>query len=186
MTAKTNDGAIKEWGSRQVSDKSFQWTYTLDQQPVGLEGYNDYYGITSIGLIYYNTTCAESILGIKIVPLGQDYNDDLKNLRGYVAPVAEDSSWWDDFQEHEYFEVFKWIFILLLICSLTFLLVCICRCFCLKKVRIDPRGLSAREMKNPEGSIRLTLELQQKMDERAKERANANREKLNHTRSGYI
>ena len=163
FTVKIQEGKIKEWGSRQVLDKSYRWDYTREQQPVGFEGYNDYYGITSLGVIYYNVTCAEQILGYSIVPLGQDYNDDLQNSRGYVAPEEIQLTWWEKFQQHEYFEVFKWIAIALIICLLMFLIVCICRCFCLKKVRVDPRGLSQQDLKNPEGSIKLTVELQKKM-----------------------
>ena len=125
---------------------------------MGVEGFNDYYGITSIGMIYFNITCAEQILGIRIVPLGQEYNDDLKNSKGYT-PVPENLTWWEKFQRHKYFEVFKWISIVIMICLLALFIVCICRCFCLKKVRVDPRGLSAQDLKNPEGSIKLTLEL---------------------------
>lgn len=141
-TIKTFDGKIKEWGQRQIFDKSFRWSYTREEQPVGFEGYEEFYGITSMGIIYYNLPCAEEILGYSIVPLGQDYNDDLSNSRGYVPPVAEVLTWWERFQRHEYFEVFKWIAITLAIFLMTLFIVCICRCFCLRRVKVDPRGLS--------------------------------------------
>ena len=82
--------------------------------------------------------------------------------------------------------MFKWIFIVVLTCALFTFAICICRCFCLKKVKVDPRGLSVEDLKNPAGSIKLTLELQKKMKERALQRVRSKKEAANLTRSGHL
>lgn len=67
---------------------------------------------------------------------------------------------------HKYFEVFKWLAIVLAMVIFTTLFLVFCRMCCLRKVKVDPMGMSLKDLTHPSGSIVLTKELQDKIEER--------------------
>ena len=145
----------------------------------------DQYGISSLGIIYYSSKCAEQLYGITIEPLGQDYNDDLENQRGYLAPVEEELTWWERFQQDEYYELYKWTAIITVVALMSVAICVICRIFCLRRVKVDPRGLSDYDLKNPAGSIIITKELEEKIKERKERKESEKKEKSLSERAGH-
>ena len=98
ILVRTSDDEFQSWGKRRVTDDTYRFEFTSDRQPVGLEGYYDFFGITSFNMIYYSWECAEEVLNITIDPLGQAYNDNLQNQRDFVKPApAAELTWWEQF-----------------------------------------------------------------------------------------
>ena len=67
----------------------------------------------------------------------------------------------------------------------TVIFLVICRICCLRKVKIDPMGMSLKDMANPSGSIVLTKELQEKIGERKKQRERDKKQRALEKRAGH-
>ena len=97
LMIKVSNDYYSFWGDQppsSVPSKFEKWDFTEEWQPVAFSGTADYLGVRSIAPVTYSMACAEKTIGIKIEPLGQEYNDNPQNqgevsLRSTSAPNSD-------------------------------------------------------------------------------------------------
>ena len=85
LVLKTSNDFYSFWGNKKRDGRyetkrwDFQVEAVKDWQPIGMSGRVDEEGIRALSPLVYSMGCAESSLGIEILPNGQEYNDAEEN-----------------------------------------------------------------------------------------------------------
>jgi hypothetical protein len=128
-----------------------KWEFGEEWQPLGYAGSVNRNGILSFSPISFSQGCAERALGIKIDPLGQEYNDNEGNQRGVIITEAERKrnaggkpeaeQWWDSLEGDGGFPLWQYAVVIAGILVLALLAGVACR-LCSKKNRnrVDKDG----------------------------------------------